>query len=80
MKITITVAGLAGVGKSAISQQIAGQLQAIGFPVTVNFLDGPPDGRSTTKHMRALRAIQEKGIEIEINEKQAVRSSLDEEI
>lgn len=69
-KITITVEGQSGTGKTTIAQQIAGQLEVIGFPVTL-VTDGGL--RCTTDHLKSMSSIREHGLEIEINEKQLPR-------
>jgi len=69
-KITITVTGAAGVGKSAISQALHEFLEENGFNATLNFINDEHEPRNEDDLMDALDSIRER-VEIEIVEKQA---------
>ena len=69
-KITITVEGESGTGKSTVARQIAEQLKLAGMPVELN---NPDAERTLGCHIKAMRSLIEHGIEIEINELQLPR-------
>jgi deoxyadenosine/deoxycytidine kinase len=71
-KITITVEGDIRTGKSTIAQQISGQLQVAGFPVTLKFINDEHEARSTPDHLKAMASIRDT-VEIEVIESQVSR-------
>ena len=78
-KITVIVEGAAGVGKSTIAQQIVGQLQAIDIPATLTIINDEHPPRSTEAHMNALESIRERGIEVNVIEKQLAPETIEKQ-
>lgn len=72
-KITITVEGASGVGKSAVSQAIAEFLEESGFDVELNFLFNEHPRRDEDRLNDALDAIRPR-VKVTINEKISPRN------
>lgn len=70
-KVTITVEGKAGTGKSTLANQIASHLEHIGLNVTLANSDRGT--RCATEHLKTIATMREE-TEIDIVEKQASRT------
>jgi len=70
-KITITVTGVAGSGKSAISQHIMEQLNLLGITTGVKFINDEHDLRSPLKQFQCLESIISSGVKVDIVERQS---------
>jgi predicted PilT family ATPase len=71
-KLTITVAGQPGVGKSAIAQALSEFLEESGFVTRLNFINDEHPPRTQDELQNVLDSVRNR-IEIDINEMSALR-------